>query len=140
VAFPRISQNGINDSTLEVKSLVLSDPTPDSFHLKQTAVIGNKSPYHPRLDAFNASLSLAGPVIKPYAYVELPAIFASDPATTVIDQDVKITDIDQFANYTNTVLSSETLSLAINGRTALHEMQFPTTTVNYNKVIEMKGQ
>ena len=119
---------------------MLSDPTPDSFHLKQTAILGNKSPYHPRLDAFNASLSLAGPVIKPYAYVNIPAIFASDPATTVIDQDVSITDNDQFANYTATVLSSESLSLAINGRTKLHEMAFPATMVDYNKVVTMKGK
>ena len=119
---------------------MLSNPTPDSFHLKQTAVLGNKTPYHPRLDAFNASLSLAGPVIKPYAYVNIPAIFASDPATTVIDQDVKITDNVQFANYTATVLSSESLSLSINGRTKLHEMSFPDTMVNYDKVVTMKGR
>ena len=139
MAFPRISQNGINDSTLEIKSLVLSEPTPDSFHLKQTAAIGNKSPYHPRLDAFNASLSLAGPSIKPYAYVTIPEIFASENATTVIDQDVKITDSDQFNIYTSGVLSNESISLAIEGKTGLHEMRFPTTTVDYNKVVVMKG-
>jgi len=119
---------------------VLSDPTPDSFHLKQTAVIGKKSPYHPRLDAFNASLSLAGPTIKPYAYVQIPDIFASETATTVIDQDVKITDIDQLNTYTSTVLSNESVSLAIQGKTGLHEMRFPTTTVDYSKVVAMKGQ
>ena len=139
MAFPRISQNGINDSTLEIKSLVLSDPTPNSFHLKQTAVIGNQSPYHPRLDAFNASLSLAGPTIKPYAYVTIPEIFASETATTVIDQDVTITDLDQFNVYTSSVLSNESISLAIEGKTGLHEMRFPTTTVDYNKVVAMKG-
>ena len=119
---------------------MLSNPTPDSFHLKQTAIIGNKSPYHPRLDAFNASLSLAGPTIKPYAYVEIPVIFASDPATTIIDQDVKITDINQFNIYTSTVLNNESISLAIHGKTGLHEMRFPTTIVDYNKVVPMKGQ
>lgn len=139
VAFPHISQNGIDDSTLEIQSLTLSDPTPESFHLEQTSIVGNDNNYHPRLDAFNVSLSVDGPEIKPYAYVELPAIHATTKATSYVNQTVKITDLDAFMSYNNITLNNEEVKVAIRGRTALHEMKFPTTTVNYNKIVTLKG-
>ncbi|KAL2047328.1 hypothetical protein N7G274_001349 [Stereocaulon virgatum] len=137
VAFPHISQHNINDSTLTIQSLVLLNPTPDSFHLVQTSVVGNGSPYHPNMDAFNASLSLDGAA--PYAYVEIPQIHATAQATTVVDQDVKITDLDAFNAYNVAVLQNENVKLKVKGRTALHEMGFPTATVNYDKSVTMKG-
>ncbi|KAL9002360.1 MAG: hypothetical protein Q9180_009980, partial [Flavoplaca navasiana] len=87
VAFPRIAQNGINDSTLEIESLTLSNPNPNSFHLQQTAKLTNHNRYHPRLDAFNASLSVGGAENKPYAYIELPAVHATETTFTNIDQE-----------------------------------------------------
>ena len=140
MAFPRISQNGIDDSTLEIQSLIISEPTPESFHLEQTAIVGNHNTYHPRLDAFNASLSVDGPEVKPYAYIELPAIHAMTKATSYVNQTVKITDMDAFMNYNNLALSNEVVDIAVRGKTALHEMRFPTTTVNYRKVVSLKGR
>ncbi|MCJ1464196.1 hypothetical protein MMC07_002809 [Pseudocyphellaria aurata] len=139
VAFPRISQDGIDDSTLEIQSLTLSDPTPESFHLEQTAIVGNDNRYHPRLDAFNASLSLDGPEDKPYAYIELPAIHATAIATSYVNQTVKITDPEAFMNYNRITLINEEVKVAVRGRTPLHEMRFPTTTVDYNKVVTLKA-
>ena len=120
-----------------MQSLILSNPTPDSFHLVQTSVIGNGSPYHPNLDAFNASLSLDGG--KPYAYIEVPAVHATAQATTVVDQDVTITDLDAFIDYNINVLQNAEVKLDVKGRTALHEMSFPTTHVDYDKTATMKG-
>lgn len=139
MAFPRISQDGIDDSTLEMQSLTVSDPTPESFHLEQTAIVGNDNHYHPRLDAFNVSLSLDGPDDKPYAYIELPAIHATTKATSYVNQTVKITDPDAFMNYNSVTLNNEEVKVAVRGRTPLHEMSFPTTTVDYNKVVTLKG-
>ncbi len=138
VAFPRISQNDINDSTLTVTSLVLSNPTPDSFHLVQTSTIRNASPYHPNLDAFNASLSLDGG--NPYAYVELPELHATKQAISIVNQDVKITDMDAFTVYNVAVLNSEQVKVDVYGQTALHEMRFPSITVDYRKTATMQGK
>ncbi|KAI4194170.1 MAG: hypothetical protein LQ346_003750 [Caloplaca aetnensis] len=141
VAFPRISQDGVNDSTLEIQSLTLSNPTPTSFHLEQDALLTNHNKYHPRLDAFNASLSVGGGAgeDKPYAYVQLPAVHATETATTHVDQDVQITDMDAFVDYNTQLLTKESVDLVVNGRTKLHEMRFPVTTVDYHKTITMKG-
>lgn len=139
VAFPHIAQNGINDSTLEIQSLTLSNPTPNSFHLQQTAKLTNHNRYHPRLDAFNASLSVGGAEAKPYAYIELPAVHATETTYTNIDQEVQITDMDAFIDYNTQLLTQESVDLVVKGRTKLHEGRLPATTVDFEKTITMKG-
>lgn len=136
-----MAQDGINDSRLEIQSMMLSDPTPNSFHLEQTAIVDNNNNYHPRLDAFNASLSLHGSEKDvPYAYITLPAIHASKTATSHVNQIVQITNLNAFNEYTAAMLGSKSVQVRIKGRTKLHEMRFPTTTVNYDKVVTMKGR
>ena len=136
-----MAQDGINDSRLQIQSLMLSDPTPNSFHLEQTAVAGNSGNYHPRLDAFNASLSLDGSENDvPYAYITLPAIHASKTTTIHVNQTVQITDLAAFNEYNAAILGSDSVKIRLKGRTKLHEMRFPTTTVDFDKVVTMKGQ
>ena len=137
MGFPRISQDDINKSTLAVTALVLSNPKPNSFHLFQNSTIGNPSAYHPNLDAFNASLSLNGG--KPYAYIELPKLHATEEAISIVDQDVTIIDADAFVAYNEAVLNQEEVQVHVKGRTALHEMRLPTTHVDYDKKPKMKG-
>lgn len=139
VGFPRIAQDGINKSTLEVQSQILSNPTPESFHLEQTSVIGNHNRYHPRLDAFNASLSIDGPALRPFAYLQFPAIHATETATSYVNQTVEIVNPDEWARYTTQVVNGDEVRVAIQGKTALHEMRNPVTTVDYNKVTVLKG-
>ena len=137
VAFPRIAQNGINKSVLTVNSLELSNPTSNSFHLTQNSTIVNNTPYHPQLDAFNASLSLHGS--GPYAYVELPHLHATQTGSNLIDQDVTITDLAAFTAYNVAVLNDESVQVDVDGKTTLHEMRFPDTTVTYNTTTTMNG-
>ncbi|KAL8774247.1 MAG: hypothetical protein Q9209_000998 [Squamulea sp. 1 TL-2023] len=139
VAIPRISQDGVNESTLEIQSLELSNPTANSFHLKQTAKLTNHNKYHPRLDAFNASLSVGGAEDRPYAYVELPKVHATETTYTHVDQEVQITDMDAFIDYNTQLLTKESVDLVVKGRTKLHQMRLPATTVDYHKTISMKG-
>ena len=137
VAFPRIAQDGINKSTLIVNSLELSNPTSNSFHLTQNSTIVNNTPYHPQLDAFNASLSLHGS--GPYAYAEIPHLHATQSGASLINQDVSITDLAAFTAYNVAVLNDESVRVDVNGSTVLHEMKFPDTTVSYNTTTTMNG-
>ena len=139
IAFPHISQRGVNASTLEVQRLVLTDPTPTSFHLEQVSILRSNSSYHPDLDAFNASLSLNG-TGSPYAYINIPATHATTIAYSTVNQTVQIVDLDRFADYTAALISSEEIAVAVQGRTGLHEMRFPTTMVNFDKVTILKGR
>lgn len=138
VGFPRISQHHINNSKLIIESLVLSAPTATSFHLLQNATTTNGSPYHPRLDSFNASISLSDH--SPYGYIQIPKIHATARATSIVDQEVQITDLAAFTEYTKAVLGGEEVKVIVKGRTKLHEMKFPDTTVDYDKTVTMKGE
>ncbi|KAL8811072.1 MAG: hypothetical protein Q9223_007611 [Gallowayella weberi] len=139
VAFPRISQDGVNKSTLEIQSLTLSNPTATSFHLEQTARLTNHNRYHPRLDAFNASLSVGGAEDRTFAYIQLPAVHAAETTYTHVDQDVQITDMPAFIDYNTQLLTRDSVDLVVKGRTQLHEMRFPVTKVDFHKTINMKG-
>lgn len=101
-------------------------------------MLENNSQYHPQLDAFNASLSLDGG--KPYAYIQIPQVHATKLATTIVDQDVQITDLHAFTEYNVNVLKNETVKVDVKGKTPLHEMRFPTSNVNYDETVTMKGQ
>jgi len=120
-----------------VTSIVLSNPSETAFHLHQVSTSLNDSPYHPHLDAFNASLALEGS--SPYAYVTIPAIDAEANSTVIVDQDVAITDLKAFTDYNIALLQNEKVNIAIQGSTSLHEMKFPTTTVNFNKIVTING-
>lgn len=139
VLFPRLAQTGVTSSSLEIQSLTLSNPTPTSFHLEQDALLTNHNTYHPRLDAFNASLSVGGSD-KPYAYIQLPAVHANETTTTHVDQEVQITDMNAFVDYNTQLLTKGSVDLVVKGRTKLHEMRFPVTTVDYRKTGTMKGK
>jgi hypothetical protein len=122
-----------------MESLELSDPTPDSFYLEQKLIIGNRNKYQPRLDAFNASISVHG-TDRPYAFVELPAIHATEEVTSYISQRVAIVDVEAFTDYITLLLTREEIKMDIEGKTDLHLMRNPVTTVDYRKTITIKGK
>ena len=132
-----MAQRDINRSTLTVTALVLSNPTAQSFHLFQNTTVGNKSKYHPQLDAFNASLSLDGS--DPFAFVQIPAVHATESATSIVDQDVQITNAVGFTQYNAAVLSSKDIKIRVKGRVGLKQGSLPKTTVDYNKIVALKG-
>ncbi|KAI9679922.1 MAG: hypothetical protein M1817_004937 [Caeruleum heppii] len=141
VGFPNIAQKGVNESTLEIKSMQLTNPTSTSFRLQQEEVLRSDSKYHPQLDSFNASLFLEStlPDIKPFAYVQVPAVKSTGEVSFTLDQVVEIADLEQFTEYTKLVVDSEEYRLAIRGRPVLHQGSFPETTVDYNEVVTLKG-
>ncbi|KAI9825791.1 MAG: hypothetical protein M1826_006893 [Phylliscum demangeonii] len=141
VGFPNIAQHDVDDSSLEITSMLLTAPAANSLHIRLDERLHNPSMYHPRLDAFNASLFLEDtePNIKPYAYITVPAVHATPLATFTIDQALAVADMDQFTRYTVLVMNSEEYRLAIRGRTGLHQTGLRKTNVNYNEVVTMKG-
>ena len=138
VAFPKIAQSNIDSaSSLNVTQLILSNPSATGFHLFQNSTITNTAPYHPQLDAFNATIALEGS--QPYASIEIGHMHAQRTTIAIVDQDVVLTDVDAFTDYNKAVLNQETVSLAINGKTTIHEMAFPATSIKYAKSTSMQG-
>ena len=113
------------------------EPTPTSFHYIQDSLTHSYNTYHPWLDPFTASLSLAG--FAPYCLVELPGTQSGDSVPAHIDQVVQITDLEAFTAYNVALLNSESIQGRVNGSTWLHEMQFPAANVAYDKTTTITG-
>ena len=141
MGFPHIAQSNVNDSTLEIQSMIITDPTPHSFHLRQHSVVRSGSSYHPLLDAFNATLSVKDdkPGRSPFASVELPAVQSTAESPVDVNQTVQIANLDQYDDFAKVVLASEEYKLAVDGQTILHQSGLRAMTVDYNKVVTLKG-
>jgi hypothetical protein len=139
VGFPHLAQSAVNHSTIDITSMALLNPTPHSFDLNLVSVLGTKSAFHPKLDAFNASVYLSGSA-SPIMSIEIPATTSRDGAvTTITNQHITIADIEGFTKYTAAVLAMETVTLILHGRTGLKEGSLPKTTVDYHKTVTMAG-
>lgn len=139
---PNIAQSSINKARLTLKSQDVTSPKLGSVHVKMNTTTESNSSRHPQLYSFEAALFLEDTLsdIKPFGYVTIPAVKAESEFTTIIDQDMNITDQEQFARYNGMVLASETYRVAIRGRIPLKEGGLPKTTVDFNHVIESKGK
>jgi hypothetical protein len=119
--------------------MVISDPTPDSFQLNQTQVLGSKSPYHPQIYEFEAVVSLLG-AAAPFTTVRVPGVKSVDGVEIHVEQKVDLSDAAAFGDYATAVMLNEEVSLNIYGTPGLKQGALPKTTVTYNKTVVMKGK
>ncbi|KAG2416329.1 hypothetical protein HFD88_007544 [Aspergillus terreus] len=138
VGYPNIAQGDIDDSTLTVKSMVISDPTPDSFQLDQTQIIGTHSKFHPKIFAFNAAVGLLG-AASSFATVLVPQIKSHDGVEVHVQQRVNLSDAGAFGDFSKAVMLNEEVPLNVYGKPQLKQGALPTITVTYNKTATMKG-
>ena len=95
------------------------------------------SGYHPTLDAFNASLSLAG--LAAFGTITLPSIRADSNVPVRVEQTLDVTDAAAFAAYNKAILGSETFAQTVAGETWLRQGSLPATKVTYNKTVTLNG-
>ncbi|APA07312.1 hypothetical protein sscle_02g020820 [Sclerotinia sclerotiorum 1980 UF-70] len=144
VAMPKIAQDGVNDSSLEITELQFTNPAPDTIVLSQVGTLHSPSMYTPTLDPFNASSYLVTNgtyASEPMVIIPLPKIHALHPKSTISvkNQEVSIYNIDALSDYTTAVLSNEYVTTALVGKTKLHEGALPVTSIKYNKTSTYKG-
>lgn len=58
---------------------------------------------------------------------------------SIVNQNATINDLDQVTAYATTVLTNETVTTALTGKTKLHEGKLPVNWVNYNSTTTYKG-
>lgn len=138
VAYPKIAQSQVTDSTLNITGMAIENPTPNSFHLLQTQVIGSHSSYHPKIYSFLASVSLLGSA-HAFTSVQVPEVQSKDGAVVNVDQIVDLSNAGAFGDFAQAVMLNEEIDLNIYGRPDLQEGSLPKTTVTYNKTVTMNG-
>lgn len=139
VAYPKIAQRDVTDSTLNITSMSISDPSPSAFSLKQTQIIGTGSSFHPKIYAFDAVISLLGAAVS-FTTVRVPTVKSKDGVEVEVSQMVELNDVGAFGDYATAVMMHEEVSLNIYGRPLLQEGKLPKTRVTYNKTATMKGR
>ncbi|EFQ99834.1 hypothetical protein MGYG_02846 [Nannizzia gypsea CBS 118893] len=138
VAYPKLAQEDVTDSTLTIADMQTTNPRPDALHVKVTQVIGSKSKYHPTLDPFDAKVYLEGQQ-DAFMTLNTPEVKADDGVKAIIDQEVPIENSDAFAEFSKAIMLSEELKLKVIGKTKLKLGSLPKTDVDYDKVVTLKG-
>ena len=137
---PKVAQDSINASSLNLVSLELSEPASESIRFKQKATLGSKSSFHPDIDSFNASLSIDEPNAKPFAALRIPDLKNVRDGTVIdVDQQEHIHNVTAFTEFNKVLLANETVKLWVKGKPKLHEGKLPTQNVDFNDVVHMKG-
>lgn len=80
------------------------------------------------------------PDIKPFGYITIPEVKSESVTQVDVEQDVQITDMDQFVAYNKLVINSEEFRLGLRGRPSVKLSGLPSFDVDYNKVVTMKGE
>ncbi|KAL4979423.1 hypothetical protein BDW66DRAFT_148177 [Aspergillus desertorum] len=137
VGYPNIAQHDIDDSTLTVESMQISDPARDGFHLIQRQVIGSDSMFQPKIFEFDADVSLLGSPA--FATVKVPQVKADDGAVVHVDQWLNLTDAGAFGDFATAVMMNKEFDLNIYGEPRLKQGGLPTIDIDYNKTVTMKG-
>ncbi|KAL3481142.1 hypothetical protein BJX99DRAFT_253804 [Aspergillus californicus] len=137
VGYPNIAQGDIDDSTLSIESMDISNPSPDGFHLQQRQVIGTGSIFHPTIYSFDADVSLLG--AETFAIVNVPRLRADDGVVVNIDQWVNLSNADAFAGFSTAVMMNEEFQLSVRGNPDLKLGGLPKIDIDYDKTVTMKG-
>ncbi|KIX10625.1 uncharacterized protein Z518_01709 [Rhinocladiella mackenziei CBS 650.93] len=138
VAYPHAAQSAIDKSALEVTSMSLLNPAPNSLDLELDSLFLSNSSLQAKLDAFEADLCLEDSTT-PFVQISVPAIKAANGSQIHISQGVQIEHNNEFFKYAETTLLSEEYSIYLKGKGGLKYGKLPKTTVDYNKKIMMKG-
>jgi hypothetical protein len=144
VGMPKIAQNGVDKSTIEITQLKFLEPTSESVVLSQAVILHSPSIFTPTLDPFTAASWLVtngtfNPT--PMLMIPMPQIHALHPQSniSVSNLNLTITNLDQVTDYATALITQEEVSTALTGKTKLHEGKLPVVNINFNSTSTYKG-
>ena len=131
----------MNGAELFMTYQMVLDPTPNSVHLDMVNKAISHTIFTPTLDSFDADLFLEDtlPDYKAFGTITIPGMHVMKEINTTINQVMQIKDMAQFSAYNTLVSQSENFRVAMKGKTKLHLGALPVVTVDFSKVIKMKG-
>ncbi|KAF2771318.1 hypothetical protein EJ03DRAFT_38788 [Teratosphaeria nubilosa] len=138
VGYPNIAHSAIKNSHLNITRQSNLNPAPDALTVNLTAQLHTKSKFHPSLKPFNASIYLPDSDLALYS-LEIPETTAKDGALEYVDQRVTIVHPDEFTEFSTQLLLNESLSLYLRGQGRLKQSGLPSTSVDWNQEIYIKG-
>ena len=116
----------------------ISNPAPDSFDVYLRQELGVSSIFRPHLESFEATMQLAGSD-KVFLKLTIPALQARDGAIVEVEQRAVLEDVQAFTDFAVEMMLAEEVTVEVHGRTGLKLGALPTTDVDYDKTVTMKG-
>ncbi|EAW08433.1 DUF3712 domain-containing protein [Aspergillus clavatus NRRL 1] len=138
VGYPRIAQGDINDSTLDITEMIISNPTPQGLTLNLTQALGSHSIFKPTIYAFEAAVTVVG-AASSFAHLHVPQTKARDGTLVHVDQHLDLSDPDAFAGFSKAVMLNDELKLNVYGEPDLKEGGLPKIGIKYNKTVTLKA-
>ncbi|KAK6337662.1 hypothetical protein TWF730_003054 [Orbilia blumenaviensis] len=141
-AIPKIAQDSVNDSTLQVDDLAITNPSNDRFTLSMNSTAHSHAPVsaHFSPQTFEMYLPPAeGEQIVPFMTLSVGRLDIKDTLTiNVTDVVTEILDKPAYDLFSAQVLDNEKLSLGIrsNPEVNVGAIKFK---VDYQKTVELKG-
>ncbi|KAH8426249.1 DUF3712 domain-containing protein [Aspergillus melleus] len=141
VGVPNFANKYINDHNFDTSGLTISNPSPDSFHIRQSQEfhVGGGFSGSGKLSAFNASLSAPGSD-RTFATFPVPEIEFSNGATLDIDQDLHLSCVSCFSQLAASAVSSKEFGIVITGNPDLKVNGLPTAQLDIHKNMKMQAQ
>ncbi|KAK6530573.1 hypothetical protein TWF281_007416 [Arthrobotrys megalospora] len=141
-AIPKIAQNSVNDSTLQVDAIAITNPSNERFTLSMNSTAHSHSPVsaHFSPQTFEMYLPPAdGQQIVPFMTLSVGRLDIKDTLTiNVSDVVTEILDKPAYDDFSSQVLKNEKLSLGIrsNPEVNVGAIKFK---VDYQKTVELMG-
>jgi len=142
-AIPKIAQNSVNDSTLQVDGVAITNPDNTKFILSMNSTAHSHSPVsaHFSPQTFEMYLPPAdGQQIVPFMTLNVGELKIQDTiAINVSNVETNILDQAAYLNFSTQVLNNEVLDLGIrsNPQVNVGSIKFH---VDYQKTVQLKGR
>jgi hypothetical protein len=141
VAVPKIAQHKVNESDLEIDSIVISQTHPNSYQLTVNSTIKTDGSISAKIDGFEASMYLEDTEDQtPFTTINFPKTTAAKEQHVSVSQHIDISNLAAFTQFNTWLLANETLRLTVTGDTHVHVKGLSKAYgVNYKKTVELKG-
>lgn len=140
VGVPRFASDYINDYQYDYDGLEITNPTPNSLHVKQSKSLSMGGGFSGSgyLTAFNAYVHNEGSDTA-FAVFPVPRIEFDGGADLNIDQELEIACVSCLSEIAAAAASDKKLEMRVTGNPDLKFGALPTAHLNINKKMTMDG-
>ena len=142
VGVPKLAQQRLDDSTLVIDGIAVSNPQTNSITMSINATIGSDGSISADLDAFNGTMYLEdlGPAT-PFATIAFPASKAGGTKTINVTQELPVTNDPAFGTFNKWLVANESVRITVRGDTFIHVAGiYKAFPVVYKKTFDLKGK
>jgi len=133
-----ITQAIVNNSTLEITSIKITDATKTSFLMSLVCQVANTGPIGATMTPMTLSMSGNAGC---FGTLNLPEIKTSSAGTTitVVEQRIEIVDMDAFVAFNKSIMNDSSLTLHLTNGSSTIKALFLSAKITYAKDVHLTG-